>query len=68
MIRSLVYLAKDLGLDVLAEDVEDQEMTGLIRGMQPVMIQGYYYSRPLPADQFSQHLLEKMGTTDLNHV
>ena len=56
MIRSLVYLAQDLGLDVVAEGVEDLEMAELLRGMGPVLVQGYHYSRPLPAEDFRNYL------------
>ncbi len=47
--RSIVALARALHLDVVAEGVETQRQAELLRGLGCDELQGYLYSRPLPA-------------------
>jgi diguanylate cyclase (GGDEF)-like protein len=52
IVRSLVELGRNLGLDTVAEGVESQEALDLLEDYECDMAQGYLISRPLPADQF----------------
>lgn len=58
--RILVYymtvLAHGLGMNVLAEGVETAEQVQLLRNMDCDEIQGYYYSKPVPYDEFTTDL------------
>ena len=47
--RATIGLAHDLGLTVVAEGVETQEQLDLLRSETCDDIQGYLYSRPVPA-------------------
>lgn len=49
--RATIQLAHGLGLKAIAEGVESEEQADQLRGMKCDMIQGYWFSRPLPADQ-----------------
>jgi EAL domain-containing protein (putative c-di-GMP-specific phosphodiesterase class I) len=46
-------MAHTLGLDVIAEGVENGTVTKLLSELGCDQIQGYYISRPLPAAQVS---------------
>jgi len=46
--RSIVALAAELKLDVVAEGIENAEQQALLRSMQCRYGQGYLYSRPVP--------------------
>jgi diguanylate cyclase (GGDEF)-like protein len=59
IIRSTVELAHNLGLTVVAEGVENRATVDRLRGMGCDQIQGYYLSRPLPADEISVWLAER---------
>ena len=50
--RTIVAMAKSLGLATVAEGVETAEQLELLKAMGCDQIQGYFFSRPLPADDF----------------
>ena len=50
--RTIVAMAKSLGLATVAEGVETAEQLELLKNMGCDQIQGYFFSRPLPADEF----------------
>jgi len=47
-------MARALGMKVIAEGVETREQLEFLRGEDCDMIQGYYYSKPLPADEITE--------------
>lgn len=49
IVRSVVDLARNLGLQVTAEGVENRETWDLLLDMGCTLAQGYHISRPLPA-------------------
>ena len=51
-IRNIINLCRDLNLHVLAEGVEEESQVEAFREMGCDLIQGYYYSRPLPKEEF----------------
>ncbi len=50
--RTIVAMAKSLGLTTVAEGVETAEQLELLKSMGCDQIQGFFFSRPLPADDF----------------
>lgn len=54
--RSAIDLANNLGMEVVAEDVESREIYDLLREMNCYCAQGYYVSRPVDSDKFSSWL------------
>jgi len=56
IVRSIVDLARNLGLRVVAEGVETTSTWDALRVMGCDIAQGYVISRPLPADQLSAWL------------
>ncbi|HXG41225.1 MAG TPA: EAL domain-containing protein [Dehalococcoidia bacterium] len=56
IVAAVVTLARSLGLRVIAEGVETQEQALLLRSLGCHEMQGYLFSRPLPADQVAELL------------
>lgn len=56
IIRTIIELARVLGMDVVAEGIETVEQYTLLREMGCRYGQGYLFSRPLPAEAMSQLL------------
>jgi len=52
IVEASVRMAKQLGLLVIAEGVETQEQLDFLANIGCDTVQGYYYSRPIPTDEF----------------
>lgn len=50
----IVYLARRLDIPVVAEGVEREEQLRFLRSVGCGIIQGYYFSKPLPVDEFNR--------------
>ncbi|HEX2089443.1 MAG TPA: EAL domain-containing protein [Actinomycetota bacterium] len=53
IVKSTIDLGRNLGLQVVAEGVESEEIWYHLADLDCDYIQGYYLSRPLPADELS---------------
>ena len=53
IVNAVISLAKDLDYQVVAEGVESREQFDMLMEMECSTIQGFWYSRPLPADEFA---------------
>ncbi len=58
IVASIISMAHELGLDVVAEGVEEQHQVQLLKKLGCEYLQGYFYSRPIPAHEAGL-LLEK---------
>ena len=51
VVSAVVTLARSLGLRTIAEGVEDHAQMNMLRELRCDAVQGYLFSRPMPADQ-----------------
>ncbi len=56
IVRAIIQMAHNLNLKTLAEGVENQEILEYLRIFRCDEAQGYYFSRPMPAQEFATHL------------
>ncbi|OIN66846.1 GGDEF domain-containing protein [Exiguobacterium sp. KRL4] len=54
VVRSILFMAKEFGMDVVAEGVETMEQLHFLRQLQCTTIQGYLFSKPLPKADFER--------------
>ena len=54
--NALIALAKNLGINVIAEGVETAEQVQYLISQNCDMIQGYFLSHPVPASKISSQL------------
>ncbi|HET6866771.1 MAG TPA: EAL domain-containing protein [Solirubrobacteraceae bacterium] len=59
IVRSTIDLGRNLGLDVVAEGVENEKVWDRLRALGCTAAQGYYLSRPVPADELSAWLQQR---------
>jgi EAL domain-containing protein (putative c-di-GMP-specific phosphodiesterase class I) len=53
IVRAIISMAQSLGLSVTAEGIETREQATLLREWSCQTGQGYLFSRPLPAEEFT---------------
>jgi len=56
IVRTIVTLGQNLGMDVVAEGVESEEQVGLLRQLECENGQGYLFSDPLAADEADRYI------------
>ncbi len=56
IVAAIISMSKSLGLRTIAEGVETSEQLAFLREQGCDEAQGYYYSKPVPADQFERLL------------
>lgn len=59
ILEHVVAMANKLGLELLAEGVETQEQVALLQNIGCDQVQGYYYAKPMPAEDFFNLLREQ---------
>ncbi len=58
VVRTIIALARDLDMRVVAEGIETQEQALFLRALGCARAQGYYFGRPVPAEAMAKILLE----------
>lgn len=51
LVQTVINMARNLGLEAVAEGVESNTHAATLRALGCTRAQGYYYSRPVPADR-----------------
>lgn len=59
MLKVIVEIAETLSVPMIAEGVEKAEQLNTLREMGCAMVQGYYFSPPLPAAEFEKYVRER---------
>ncbi len=60
IVQTIIGMAKNLGLDVIAEGVETEQQRSFLEQNGCCDYQGYLFSKPVPIEAF-EHLLKSMG-------
>lgn len=60
MLPTMVELFKDRGFSVTAEGIETKEMGEIMRDIGCDYLQGYYYSRPVPINEFIEKTVPEL--------
>ena len=61
LVELILDIAKYLDVSVIAEGVETEGQLTLLRDAGCDIVQGYYFSRPLPASEFEELIIKEMG-------
>lgn len=61
MLRHIITMSQDLGLECIVEGVETAEHVKLLKDCKCYLAQGFYFDRPLPVKEFEQKLESAAG-------
>lgn len=64
IVRSVIGLAGNLGLEVVAEGIEDQATADILLDLGCELGQGYWFGRPVPAEELAE---ARFGVTAVVH-
>ena len=60
ILRKIIEMAEGLGIRVLCEGVETEQQVELLRKLGCNYVQGYFYSRPIPVEEYIEKYCEDM--------
>ena len=63
ILKYTMVLSKELGLQLVAEGVETAQQLEFLQKNGCDFIQGYYFSRPLPVEEFEKVVISQMNAT-----
>jgi EAL domain-containing protein (putative c-di-GMP-specific phosphodiesterase class I) len=63
IVETIIAMAHGLGLDIVAEGVETEAQLEFLRSRRCQVMQGYYFGRPMPAENFIEYLSDNFGAT-----
>jgi diguanylate cyclase (GGDEF)-like protein len=61
LIEAVIRLAQSMGLSTIAEGMETAEQLFTLKAMGCDIVQGYYFSKPLPVSEFEAFVRERTG-------
>src|SRR5690242_3813572 len=64
IIRSIIIMAHNLGLEVIAEGVETAAQAGFLEAERCEEAQGFLYSKPLPIAEFERFVTSRAARLD----
>lgn len=56
MLRHIITMSQDLGLECLVEGVETKAQVKLLLECKCYLAQGFYFDKPLPVNEFEKRL------------
>lgn len=54
IIKNVIHMAKELSISVVCEGVETEEQLAFLKQIGCDIVQGYYYSKPIPQEDFEK--------------
>ncbi len=66
LVEAILSIAGNFNMEVIAEGVEEYEQMEKLTDLGCRYIQGYYYSRPVPADDFEKFLVKNPDKGDIS--
>ena len=59
ILQHIVGMAGELGIKVVCEGVETEKQIGMLKEIGCTIVQGYFYGKPIPFDDFMEKFLRK---------
>ena len=52
ILQKIIEMVNGLGMEIICEGVETGEQSALLRSIGCRLVQGYFYSKPIPAEEY----------------
>ncbi|MBR1628410.1 MAG: EAL domain-containing protein [Lachnospiraceae bacterium] len=62
VLTHIIHMAKELGVNVITQGVEREDQLNFVKTAGCNIVQGYYFDRPLPKEEFENRLMESRFT------
>lgn len=62
ILKNIIYMCKDLGIEVIAEGVETRDQVKVLRDLKCRLGQGYLYGKPMPVQEFNDRYISLKQT------
>jgi EAL domain-containing protein (putative c-di-GMP-specific phosphodiesterase class I) len=56
IVQAIIDLAHSIGMQVIVEGIENEQMLNMLRDMGTDFVQGFYISEPVPVFEFQNFL------------
>lgn len=66
IVRAIISMARAMDLEVVAEGVENHEQLEFLKSLKCQKVQGYLFSKPVPADQLERLLIDNSAPARAN--
>ena len=60
VIRNIVNMIRELGMEVIAEGVETKGQAEFLKGIHCTLVQGFLYDKPIPKEEFDERLKKRV--------
>ena len=68
IVKTVIFLASEFGYQTIAEGVETKEQVEFLKKYKCDQLQGYYYYRPMPANEIEKLLSQNIESMDYSLV
>ncbi|MBO5622220.1 MAG: EAL domain-containing protein [Butyrivibrio sp.] len=58
VLKNIIHMARELGIDVVTEGVERPDQTKLLKSVGCHVVQGFFYDNPMPKKDFEKRLIK----------
>lgn len=62
ILKNIICMCRDLGIDVIAEGVETQDQAKILQNLKCKLGQGYLYGKPMPISEFNEKYMYTQQT------
>ena len=61
VVSSIINMANKMKISVICEGVETEEQVNFLRANNCDMVQGFFFARPIPENEFDSYAEKKLG-------
>ncbi len=68
LVKTIILMSQNLGLNVIAEGVEELDQFLKLQSLECAFVQGYYFAKPMPAEDIEAYISEHAIAQELSET